>query len=62
VLREVLPCFVAVTKVSYIHTPMMVGALKPRGLPAFKWITTVSDNLKAELPGAFKGLKFRKYT
>jgi hypothetical protein len=39
----------------------VVGALKPRHLPEFKWINTMLGNLKTTLAGAFKALKFRKY-
>ena len=39
----------------------MVGALKPKDLPEFKWINTVLGNLKTTLSGAFHALKYRKY-
>ena len=39
----------------------MVGALKPKDLPKFKWINTVLGNLKTTLSGAFHALKYRKY-
>lgn len=39
----------------------MVGALKPRDLPEFKWINTVLGNLKTTLAGAFHSLNYRKY-
>ena len=41
--------------------PRVVGALKPRDLPEFKWINTVLGNLKTMMSGAFKALKYRKY-
>jgi hypothetical protein len=39
----------------------VVGALKPRDLPEFKWVNTMLGNLKTTLAGAFNPLKFRKY-
>jgi hypothetical protein len=41
--------------------PRVVGALKPRSLPEFKWINTLLGNLKTMMSGAFKALKYRKY-
>ena len=41
--------------------PRVVGALKPRDLPEFKWINTVLGNLKISLAGAFHSLNYRKY-
>ncbi|MBQ0937798.1 IS1595 family transposase [Ideonella paludis] len=60
VLSEGLACLAAVTAASCIHTPRVVGALKPRDLSEFKWVTLL-ENLDAELAGAFKALKFGKY-
>jgi len=40
---------------------MVVGDLKPRDLPSFKWVNTVLGNLKTTLAGAFHSLKYRKY-
>ena len=54
-------CFAAVADAGCIHVPTVVGALKPRDLPAFKWVNTVLGNLKTMTSGAFKALKFRKY-
>jgi hypothetical protein len=56
-----LCCFAAVADAGCIHVPTVVGALKPRDLPRFKWVNTVLGNLKTMLSGAFKALKFRKY-
>lgn len=56
-----LGCFAAVTEAGCIHMPRVVGALKPRDLPEFKWINTVPGNLKTMMSGAFKALNYRKY-
>lgn len=61
VLSDGLGCFAAVTDAGCVHTPRVVGALKPRDLPEFKWVNTVLGNLKTTLAGAFHALKFRKY-
>ncbi len=61
VLSDGLACFAAVTEAGCVHTPKVVGALKPRDLPGFKWVNTVLGNLKTMLAGAYKALKFRKY-
>jgi len=61
VLSDGLACFAAVTEAGCIHTPKVVGALKPRELPEFKWVNTLLGNLKTTLAGAFKALKFSKY-
>jgi hypothetical protein len=61
VTSDGLACFAAVTDAGCVHTPRVVGALKPRHLPEFKWINTMLGNLKTTLAGAFKALKFRKY-
>lgn len=54
-------CFSAVADASCIHVPTVVDTLKPRDVPAFKWVNTVLGNLKTMVSGAFKALKFRKY-
>ena len=41
--------------------PIVVGALKPRDLPQFKWVNTVLGNLKTLIGGANNSFKFRKY-
>jgi hypothetical protein len=41
--------------------PRVVGNLKPKDLPEFKWINTVLGNLKTTLSGAFHALIYRKY-
>ena len=41
--------------------PRVVGKLKPRDLPEFKWVNTVLGNLKTTLSGAFHALKYGKY-
>ena len=56
-----LGCFVAVTDAGCIHVPTVVGALKPRDLPDFKWVNTILGNLKTTLAGAFHSLDYRKY-
>jgi hypothetical protein len=61
VTSDGLACFAAVTDAGCVHSPRVVGALKPRHLPEFKWINTMLGNLKTTLAGAFKALKFRKY-
>ena len=61
VTSDGLACFAAVTDAGCVHTPRVVGALKPRHLPEFKWVNTMLGNLKTTLAGAFKALKFRKY-
>jgi hypothetical protein len=61
VTSDGLGCFAAVTEAGCIHRPRVVGALKPRDLPEFKWINTVLGNLKTMMSGAFKALKYCKY-
>jgi len=61
VTSDGLACFAAVTDAGCVHSPRVVGTLKPRHLPEFKWINTMLGNLKTTLAGAFKALKFRKY-
>ncbi len=56
-----LGCFAAVTEAGCVHLPTVVGALKPRDLPDFKWVNTVLGNLKTTLAGAFHSLDYRKY-
>jgi hypothetical protein len=56
-----LGCFGAVTAAGCVHLPMVVGTLKPRDLPRFKWVNTVLGNLKTALAGAYHSLKYRKY-
>ena len=41
--------------------PIVVGGLKPRDLPEFKWVNTVLGNLRTTLTGAYHSLKYRKY-
>jgi len=61
VLSDGLGCFAAVADAGCVHMPRVVGALKPRDLPEFKWINTVLGNLKTSLAGAFHSLNYRKY-
>lgn len=61
VLSDGLPCFAAVADAGCLHRPMVVGALKPRDLPEFKWVNTVLGNLKTTLAGAFHALNYSKY-
>ena len=61
VTSDGLGCFAAVTDAKCVHVPVVVGALKPRDLPEFKWVNTVLGNLKTTLAGTFHALKYRKY-
>ena len=61
VLSDGLGYFAAVTDAGCAHVPVVVGALKPRDLPQFKWVNTVLGNLKTTLAGAFHALKYSKY-
>lgn len=61
VTSDGLACFAAVADAHCVHLPRVVGALKPRDLPEFKWVNTVLGNLKTTLAGAFHSLKYRKY-
>ena len=61
VASDGLGCFAAVADAQCIHIPMVVGVLKPRDLPSFKWVNTVLGNLKTTLAGAFHALEYRKY-
>ena len=61
VTSDGLGCFGAVTEAGCIHMPVVVGDLKPRDLPQFKWVNTVLGNLKTTLAGAFHSLKYSKY-
>ena len=56
-----LACFAAVADAQCVHVPLVVGNLKPRDLPQFKWVNTVLGNLKTTLAGAFHSLKYSKY-
>ena len=56
-----LGCFAAVSCAGCILMPTVVGALKPRDLPEFKWVNTMLGNLKTTLAGAYHSLKCRKY-
>jgi len=60
VLSDGLGCFAAFTDAGCVHIPRVVGSLKPRDLPEFKWINTVLGNLKTTLSGAFHALTYRK--
>ncbi len=61
VVSDGLGCFAAVADAGCNHLPLVVGALKPRDLPQFKWVNTVLGNLKTTLAGAFHSLKYSKY-
>jgi hypothetical protein len=56
-----LGCFAAVADAGCVHLPTVVGDLKPRDLPEFKWVNTVLGNLKTTLAGAFHALRYSKY-
>lgn len=61
VTSDGLSCFAAVVDAGCTHAPFVVGGLKPRDLPQFRWINTVLGNLKTTLAGAFHSLKYAKY-
>ncbi|MBP6677117.1 MAG: IS1595 family transposase [Vitreoscilla sp.] len=61
VTSDGLGCFAAVVDAGCTHQPVVVGALKPRDLPNFRWVNTVLGNLKTSLAGTFHSLNFRKY-
>ena len=61
VTSDGLGCFAAVADAGCLHMPMVVGNLKPRDLPRFKWVNTVLGNLKTSLAGTFHSLKYGKY-
>jgi len=61
ILSDGLGCFAAVTDADCVHMTVVVGALKPRNLPQFKWVNTVLGNLKTTLAGAFHALKYSMY-
>lgn len=61
VTSDGLSCFAAVADAGCFHIPVVVGSVKPRDLPQFKWVNTVLGNLKTTLAGAFHSLKYRKY-
>ncbi len=61
VFSDGLGCFDAVTDAGCVHIPGLVGSLKPKDLPEFKWINTVLCNLKTTLSGAFHALTWRTY-
>ena len=61
VASDGLGCFAAVSSAGCIHMPTVVGTLKSRDLPEFKWVNTMLGNLKTTLAGAFHSLKYRKY-
>ena len=56
-----LGCFAAVADAGCIHLPTVVGDLKPRDLPEFKWVNTVLGKINTTLAAAFHALKYRKY-
>ena len=53
--------FAAVVDAGCVHQPKVVGPLKPRELPEFKWVNTALGNLKTTLAGAFHSMNYRKY-
>jgi hypothetical protein len=61
VTSDGLGCFAAVTDAKCVQVPMVVGDLKPRDRPPFKWVNTVLRNFKTTLAGTFHSLKYRKY-
>ena len=61
VTSDGLACFAAVADAGCVHLPTVVGDLKPRDLPEFKWVNTELGNLKTTLAGAFHAQKYCKY-
>ena len=61
VVSDGLGCFAAVTDAGCSHMPLVVGALKPRDLPQFKWVNTILGNLKTSLHGTFHSLGWAKH-
>ena len=61
VTSDGLACFAGVIDAGCIHMPFVVGQLKPRDLPQFKWVNTILGNLKTSLSGAHHAFNFRKY-
>lgn len=54
-------CLVAVVDASCPHQPIVVGALKSRELPQFKWVNMMQGDLKTTMAGAFHSANYRKY-
>ena len=54
-------CLAAVVDADCPHQPIVVGALKSRNLPQFKWVNMVQGNMKTTLAGAFHSANYRKY-
>ena len=54
-------CFTAVTDAKRVHMPMVVGGIKPRDMPQFRWVNTVLGNLKTTLASTFHALRYCKY-
>ncbi|EIC23585.1 IS1595 family transposase [Thiorhodovibrio frisius] len=61
VTSDGLGCFAGVTDAGCQHSPIVVGALKPRDLPQFAWVNTVLGNLKTSFGGAYHAFDFAKY-
>ena len=61
VVSDGLSCFAAVAGAGCQHRPVVVGALKPRDLPQFKWVNTIVGNLKTSLGGTYHAFDFAKY-
>ena len=61
VLSDGLACFKAVTQAECFHEAVVVGALKPRELPRFKWVNTILGNLKTSLAGCHHAFGYSKY-
>ena len=60
-LSDGLACFTAVTQAECSHEAVVVGALKPRELPRFKWVNTILGNLKTSLAGCHHAFGYSKY-
>ena len=49
------------TDAKCVHMPMVVGGIKSRDVPEFKWVNTVLGNLKTTLASTFHALRYFKY-
>jgi len=60
VSREGVVCVAPVTNGGRTHVPAVVGVVKTRELPQFKWVNSVLRNLATTLAGAVHSLNCRK--